>query len=88
MRKKIYLIIIFLVLSFIFIKVNFFFKSKISFLNNTSNCLLSYEVKYIVIECTNFNDFYKIYSENYKSLLYTKIKHYSLDNKLIYKVFK
>jgi hypothetical protein len=88
MSKKKHSLIIFLVLTFVFIYFNFFFFGpKISLLNNTSKCLLSYNVKSIDIECVSFDEFYHFYFENKKILLLKKIKLFFLDNKIKIQIF-
>jgi hypothetical protein len=88
MKKKKYFLIISVVLTFIFIYFNFFFSGpKISLLNNTSKCLLSYNVKSIDIECVSFDEFYHFYLENNKKLLLKKIKLFFLDNKIKIQIF-
>jgi hypothetical protein len=87
MNKKIYISIIFL-LTFIFIYFNFFFlERKISLLNNTSRCLLIYNVKSYDILCNSFNDFYHFYLENSKDLLYKKIKVIFIREKIKFQIF-
>lgn len=82
MRKiKIYLLITFLVSTFFFIYLNFFFTtSGDAFFKNTSKCLLIYRTNFVILECTHFSDFYQFYMENNKNLFIKKIKMRILNN--------
>ena len=89
MNKKIYSLIIFLVLTFFFIYFNFFyFEPKVFQLDNSSKCRVVYNVKYYDIKCRNFDDFYVFYLKNSKVLLYKKIKFTNIDNALKFEILR
>jgi hypothetical protein len=82
MKKiKIYLLITFLVSTFFFIYLNFFFTySGSAVFKNTSKCLLIYRTNFVILECIKFSDFYQFYMENNKNLFIKKIKMTILNN--------